>query len=49
MIHFMAEARPRVDELENIPKGMYEFRTGGSYQRASGDLSYMAFMENYHA
>ena len=45
---FMAEARPLVDELEKILKDMYESMKDGSYQFATGDLPYMALMDNYH-
>ena len=45
---FMADARPLVDELEKILKDLYESMKDGSYQFATGDLPYVALMENYH-
>ncbi len=45
---FMTDALPLVDELEAILKGLYESMKDGSYQFATGDLPYMALMENYH-
>jgi hypothetical protein len=45
---FMADARPLVDELESILKDLYESMKDGSYQFATGDLPYVALMENYY-
>ena len=45
---FMAEARPLIDELEKILKGLYQSMEDGSYQFATGDLPYMELLKNYH-
>ena len=45
---FMAEARPLVEELDKILKGLYDSMKDGSYQFATGDLPYVALLENYH-
>ena len=45
---FMAEARPLVDEIEKILKGLYESMKDGSYKFATGDLPYMELMKHYH-
>ena len=45
---FMSDARILVDELEKSLKSVYESMKDGSYQFATGDLPYVALMENYH-
>lgn len=45
---FMSDARILVDELEKSLKAVYESMKDGSYQFATGDLPYVALMENYH-
>ena len=45
---FMAEGRDLVDELEQCLKAMYESMKDGSYQFATGDLSYVALIEKHH-
>ncbi len=45
---FLAEARPLVDNIEIALKALYESMKDGSYQFATGDLSYMAEMKKYH-
>jgi hypothetical protein len=45
---FMSEGASLVDELEKILNGLYDSMKDGSYQFATGDLPYMALMEQYH-
>ena len=44
----MSEALSFIDELEAGLKETYESMKDGSYQFATGDLPYVALMENYH-
>ncbi len=45
---FMSDARPLVDGIEKVLKAMYESMKDGSYEFATGDLTYMAEMKKYH-
>ena len=45
---FMAEARPLVEVLEASLKALYKSMEDGSYEFATGDLSYIAEMKKYH-
>lgn len=45
---FMDGARNLIDELDQQLKALYESMKDGSYQFATGDLPYMALLEQYH-
>jgi hypothetical protein len=45
---YMSNVRPVVDELEEILKGVYESMKDGSYKFATGNLPYVALLEQHH-
>ncbi len=45
---FMDGASNVIDELDQQLKALYESMKDGSYQFATGDLPYMALLEQYH-
>ena len=45
---FMDGAASLIDELDKHLKALYESMKDGSYQFATGDLPYMALLEQYH-
>ena len=45
---FMSEGRAVVDELEAGLKSVYDSMKAGTYEFATGDLPYMALLEQYH-
>jgi hypothetical protein len=45
---FLSDGRSVVDDLEAQLKALYESMKDGSYKFATGDLPFIAMLENYH-